>query len=371
MKKLITYASLIFITLISLSTPAQAATNIIRVVDVPHQTFTGEFRNDELATELLPQGRLGAMLEKLPKAPRTWVIDAALLDEISSMALGYTLLSKEDALGVESAKAWLEKLNRMTLGDKVIALAYGNPDVRLAQRAAPSELRLYYAYGQERVALYLNRSVLSGSGGNWSKGKANLNAQMRKNYTVNRQALTRLSTVVASEDLRALRAKLSILMAPSLSSKDREFFALSATEGVASTLSKLRITSGKYQLTSEKVKLPITLINSFDTPVTVDLELNPLNSRIQVSNIKKITLDANSKTQLAIPFTVIAPGATTVIAQFVNSEGTHVSEEAILALNLSVFDSQVAWFTSAAGLLLLVAAITQTVRRIRRSRGEK
>ncbi len=369
MKKLISFTTLIFALLISLSVPAHAGTNIIRVVDVPHQTFTGEFRNDNLATDLLPEGRLGLLLEKLPKAPRTWVIDAALLDEVSAMSRGYTLASKADGLGVDTAKIWLEKLQRMTLGDEVIALAYGNPDVRLAQSAAPSELRLYYFYGQERLTFYLNRPVQSEPG--WSQGKANLNAQMRKNYTVNRQALTRLTTVVSSEDLRALRARLSILMSPSLSPKDREFFALSATEGVAATLSKLRITSGKYRLTSENVKLPITLINAFDTPVTVNLELTPLNSRIQVSDIKKITLDAQSKTQFTIPFKVIAPGATTVIAQFVNDEGTHVSEEAVLALNLSVFDSQVAWFTSAAGLLLLVAAITQTVRRIRRSRREK
>jgi hypothetical protein len=64
---------------------------------------------------------------------------------------------------------------------------------------------------------------------------------------------------------------------------------------------------------------------------------------------------------------VIAPGATSVIAQFTNDKGQKVGKEALLTLNLSIFDSRVAWFTSGAGILLLLAAITQTVRRIRRS----
>jgi hypothetical protein len=368
MRRISIFLILISFALISLASPAQGSTNIIRVVDKAHQTFVGEFRNDDLALALLPTGRLGKLLENLPKAPRTWVIDSALLDEISAMTDGYEIESKEDVVGVETARQFLEKLNRMTLGDQVIALAYGNPDVALAKRAAPSELRLYYRYGQERLSFYLNREVKSAANGRWSLGKANLSGQLRKNYTVNRQALTRLTTVVDSPELIALRARLGVLMSPTLSRTDREFFANSATEGVSATFAKLRITSGKYRVTSDKVALPITLINEFDTPVTVNLELTPLNSRVQVSNVEKITLDAKSKTQFAIPFTVIAPGVTTVIAQFVNSDGVNVSEEALLALNISVFDSKVAWFTSGAGLLLLVAAITQTVRRIRRSR---
>jgi hypothetical protein len=368
MKKYFFSLSLILLASTFLISPAHGATNIIRVVDQAHQTFTGEFRDDDLALALLPEGRLGKLLEDLPKAPRTWVIDGALLDEVFAMTDGYTIASKKDVLGVETAKQWLEKLNRMTLGDQVFALAYGNPDVALAKRAAPSELRLYYKYGQERTSFHLKREVRVGSNGQFSIGKSNLSGQQRKNYTVNRQALTRLTTVVDSPELIGLRARLAVLMSPTLSKQDREFFAYSASQGVKETLAKLRITSGKYRLTSEKVKLPVTLINDFDTPVTVNLELTPLNSRVQVSSVKEITLEAKSRSQFSIPFTVIAPGATSVIAQFVNSDGVNVSEEALLTLNISVFDSQVAWFTSGAGLLLLVAAIAQTVRRIRRSR---
>lgn len=368
MKKFYSLTIIFILASISSFVPAQGAQNIIKVTDVAHQTFTGEFRDDQLAFALLPEGRLGQLLEKLPSAPRTWVIDGALLDEVFSMAQGYTIQSREDVTGVETAKIWLAKLNRMTLGDEVIALPYGNPDVALTQRAAPSELRSYYRYGQERVSFHLSREVVSNPAFILKQGKAKVSGQMRKMYTENRQALTRLSTVVDSEQLRAVRARLAILYSPMLSYKDREFFFNSAALGVDSTLQKLRITSGKYRLTSESVKLPITLINSFDVPVSVKLQLTPLNSRVQISDVKRVTLEPNSKAQLTIPLTVIASGTTSVIAQFTNKDGVVVSNDALLSLNLSVFDSQVAWFTSGAGILLLLAAATQTIRRIRRSR---
>ena len=368
MKKFYSLAIVAVMTCMTSIVPAYSAQNIIRVTEEAHQTFTGEFRDDELALALLPEGRLGQLLETLPRAPRTWVIDGALLDEVFAMTQGYTIQSKEDVVGVETAKIWLEKLNRMTLGDEVIALAYGNPDVALTQRAAPSELRSYYRYGQERVSFHLNREVVSNPSLVLKQGKAKVSGEMRKMYTENRQALTRLSTVVDSEQLRSMRARLALLFSPALSFKEREFFFNSATQGVDATLQKLRITTGKYRLTSENVKLPVTVINGFDVPVSVKLQLTPLNSRVQISNVKRVTLEPNSKTQLTIPFTVIASGTTNVIAQFVSKDGVMVSNDALLTLNLSVFDSQVAWFTSGAGVLLLLAAVAQTVRRIRRSR---
>jgi hypothetical protein len=39
-----------------------------------------------------------------------------------------------------------------------------------------------------------------------------------------------------------------------------------------------------------------------------------------------------------------------------------------LSLNLTVIDSRVAWFTTGAAVLLFLAAITQSVRRVRRAR---
>jgi hypothetical protein len=158
-----------------------------------------------------------------------------------------------------------------------------------------------------------------------------------------------------------------VALNPFLKKEERVIFSRDTASGVEKFVNKLRITNGKYQLTSKEVKVPITLTNDFDKPVTLNLSLSPQNSRVQVDSQFKVTIEANSKTQLAVPFTVIAPGATSVIAQFTNDKGQKIGKEALLTLNLSIFDSRVAWFTSGAGILLLLAAITQTIRRIRRS----
>jgi hypothetical protein len=155
-----------------------------------------------------------------------------------------------------------------------------------------------------------------------------------------------------------------------LDKKDREFFSYDATDGVKNTLNKLRVTSGKYQITSQTGKVPVTVINGFSVPVKINIQVTPLNSRVQVSDISALTIPANARTQLALPFTVIAPGATTILAQITNTDGKFVGDSARLALNITIFDSRVTWFTVGAAILLFVAALTQTVRRIRKGRHE-
>jgi len=349
---------------------ASADSSVIYLKSKPHQLFDGTFRNDELAADLLSTGRLGKPLEKKRSGSRTWVIDAQLLDEVADMADDYKVANKQSATGEMVAKEWLSRLLLATSGDRIIALPYGNPDIDLAKRSAPSELRFYYAYGAERVSFHLNRRVLAESGSGWSTGKSRLSPVLRKKYTQNRQALTALSTIVTADEVRAQRAKLAILLSPSLNKQDREFFSYDATDGVENTLNKLRVTSGKYQITSQSGKVPVTVINGFDVPVKINIKITPLNSRVQVSDISAFTIAANARTQLALPFTVIAPGSTTILAQITNADGEFVGSSARLALNITIFDSRVTWFTVGAAILLFVAAITQTIRRIRRGRNE-
>lgn len=364
---------LLFIAFLLFSSlPAASADGtVIHLISKPHQLFDGTFRNDELATDLLSSGRLGKALEQKRVGSRTWIIDGELLDEVSDMADGYKLASDKAPTGELAAKEWLSRLLLVTSGDQVIALPYGNPDIDLAKRSAPSELRLYLTYGAERVAFNLNRKISTESGVNWSTGTSRLSPLLRKKYTQNRQALTALSSVVNAAEVAAQRAKLAILLSPSLDKNDREFFSYNASEGVAKTLSKLRVTSGKYQIASETGKVPVTVINGFNVPVEVNIKLTPLNSRVQVTNIAALQIPANSRTQLALPFTVIAPGATTVIAQITNKDGDFIGPSAKLAINITIFDSKVTWFTIGAAILLFIAALTQTIRRIRKGRNEK
>ena len=365
MKKL---AFLVFSTFLLLMMPqASAANTVIRITGPIHQTFTGEFRNDDLAQSLTPSGDLGLKVFQPIAKNRTWVIDAALIDEVILMSSEYTLATEAEPAGKEIATAWLTQLKRVTAGNDVVALAYGNPDISLAKRLAPSELKNYFVYGQDRLQLALGRIVRSEPEVQWSVGKSGLSNPLRKSYSENRKALTRLSRVVDTPELIQLRARLAQLLSPTLDKDSRNYFSYSATEAVDAMVNKLRINSGKYQITTSSVKLPVTVINEFAVDVTVDIAMLPINSRVVVDSFDDVVIPANSKRQLEMQVDVIAPGQTTVSALITDSDDdTEVVPEALLTLNSTVIDSKVTWFTTGAAILLLLAAVAQSVRRVRR-----
>ena len=348
------FALIIISTFLLLMMPQSVAANtVIRITAPVHQTFTGDFRNDDLAQSLTPSGELGLKVFQPVAKNRTWVIDAALIDEVILMSNQYTLATEAEPAGKEIATAWLTQLKRVTEGNEVVALAYGNPDVSLAKRLAPSELRSYFVYGQERLQLALGRIVRSNP--------------LRKSYSDNRKALTRLSRVVDTPELIQLRARLGQLLSPTLDKDSREYFSYSATTAVKEMVNKLRINSGKYQITTSSVKLPVTVINEFDVDLTVDIAMLPMNSRVIVGSFDNVVIPAQSKKQLEMQVDVIAPGQTSVSALITGPEDdTEVVPEAVLTLNSTVIDSRVTWFTTGAAILLLLAAVAQSVRRVRR-----
>jgi len=364
MKKLI--ALLVMLLVLLPLSPAKAAGSIVRITSMAHQTFTGEFRNDDLAQELTPSGALGQLVYTPRSNNKTWVIDAALIDEVIAMTGDYTLATDATPAGKDIAVAWLKQLRQITYGQQVVALAYGNPDVSLARRLAPSELKNYYAFGKSQLELALGRTVRSEPDGGWSTGKSGLSFPLRKAYGDNRKALTKLSRVVNDAELIILRAQLSKLLSPKLDKDSRDFYSYSARTAVDAMVRKLRINSGKYQITTSNVKLPVTVINEFDADVTINISLLPINSRVVVDSFEAVTIPAQSKRQLEMVVDVIAPGQTTVTAQIIDDEGNEIVPEATLTLNSTVIDSRVAWFTTGAAILLLLAGVAQSVRRVRR-----
>ena len=57
MKKFVVLLTMLLVVLPM--SPAKAADSVVRITSMAHQTFTGEFRNDDLAQELTPSGALG------------------------------------------------------------------------------------------------------------------------------------------------------------------------------------------------------------------------------------------------------------------------------------------------------------------------
>ena len=345
---------------------AHAANEVIRITSPLNQSFTGEFRDDSFAQSLLPSGELGKLVFRSMARDRTWVIDAALIDAITAMTTEYKVLSDEDPAAGDAALSWLDRLKVVTAGNEVISLAYGNPDIELAKILAPSELTQYVLFGKARLETLLGRSVTADTDHSWNVGKSRLSFTERKIYGENRRALTRLSRVVTSEEVSNLRARLAQLLSPNIDRQSRAFFTSNATEAVDAVVNKLRINSGNYQVTTSFVKLPVTVINDFDAEVVVDVSMIPINSRMVVESFKGVVIAPNSKVQLEMGVDVIAPGETVVSAYITDKTGVEIVPEAFLTLNSSVIDARVAWFTTGAAILLLLAGAAQSVRRVRR-----
>ena len=366
MRKLLAVATSIL--LLAIATPAQAATPVVRIVDVPHTNLDGSFRDNDLVLELTPGGSLGKALFG-NTLTTTWVIDPALLDEVIDMADGYTFNGKPDPLGKSVAQIWLNQLRIATIGNPVVALPYGNPDTALARKLNPLELKYYTTLGQQKLEDFFGKPVISQNG--WGQGKSHLDSQLQGLYKSESRLLASFTKVIQVDEITTSRMRLSRLLSPLLTEKDRNYFSYQARDGVGAIGEKLKVVSGRYQLTSEKVKVPLTVINDFDTATVVTLSLIPLNSRVQVENVNNITIPPHSHIQIAVPFKVIASGSTVVLAQFMTPDGSRVGEVSRLNLSLTVIDSRVAWFTSGAAILLFLGAVAQSVRRIRRGRNEK
>lgn len=362
-------AALLAVISVIFSIPtATAATPVVRVVDVPHRNFDGTFRNNELASTLTPDGRLGKALFK-SGGTATWVIDAYLVDEVLDMADGYTFDGKEDPVGTSIAQLWLQQLRVATLGNPIVALPYGNPDATLARKLAPSEIKFYSTLGAKKLEAFFGRPVISQNG--WGSGKSRLDRQFQEFYRDERSLLLGLSKVISVPEITDLRERLGVILNPLLSVEDRAYFSYSARVAARKISSKLRVVSGRYQLTSATTKVPLTIVNKFETATSINLSLIPMNSRVQVENVNNIALPPKSQVQIAVPFDVIASGSSLVLAQLMTQQGTRVGEVSKLNLTLTVIDSRIAWFTTGAGILLFIGAVMQSVRRIRRSRNEK
>jgi len=351
----------ILLILIPLPT-ATAASNQIILTDKPYREYDGKFLKNNLEADLAPAGRLGQKVFAPLNRPRVWVIDPALIEDI----LQYQV--DQDSI---VALNWLNQLKRESARDSVFATAYANPDVKLANRISPSELKFYYIFGQGLLSKELGRPVYSAEIGGWNLGRSNLTNDNFYDYQTARRALRNLVTVIPAIEVETDRAKLAKMLTLGLTRSERDTLVANYLAGNQKTINKLRVVGGKYRLTTDKEKLPITLVNDFENPVTVKLEFEPLNARIKFPKFEAVELKPKSRIQIPVQVTNIAAGESTVIARFVNEKEEQVGGEADLNIVSSVISPLVAWFTTGAAILLLLAAVVQSVRRIRRSRNEK
>jgi hypothetical protein len=87
---------------------------------------------------------------------------------------------------------------------------------------------------------------------------------------------------------------------------------------------------------------------------------------VVVASTQQIRLEAKSKQQVLLPIEVLASGESSLLAQLTNLENKPVGYPVNINLKLSVISPVATWITSGAAVLLFVAAIIQSIRRVRR-----
>ncbi|MFJ5675432.1 DUF6049 family protein [Streptomyces sp. NPDC093097] len=92
---------------------------------------TPVFRDDKLAAEIAPGGRLQKMVELGKNLPVTFVIDPDLLATVEAMTKPYRVHGPDGPAGRNQAvaKQWLNDLENAVTGHEVVALPFGDPDL--------------------------------------------------------------------------------------------------------------------------------------------------------------------------------------------------------------------------------------------------
>ncbi|CAL9514842.1 hypothetical protein SUDANB15_03699 [Streptomyces sp. enrichment culture] len=94
---------------------------------------TPVFRDDELAEEIAPGGRLDRMVALGRDLDVTWVIDPDLLASVDAMTHSYEVQGEGDdnTAGTHQkvAKRWLTEVQRAVADKEIVALPFGDPDL--------------------------------------------------------------------------------------------------------------------------------------------------------------------------------------------------------------------------------------------------
>jgi hypothetical protein len=361
----------VLLAAVFLPSPAHAE-NLITLSKPSSQLADGRYLNNDLATSMGSGGELDSLLSSRVRGALTWLIDPALLEEINDLADGYTYIDAEgkdvvvDELVV--ASEWLSLLRFISRNDRVVALTYGSPHIAYLQKYAPGELVLYNQLSKVRLEDILGREV-SAPSTTANPGKP---ADVAKNsYTAQRKKVRVINSLVTTKDVETLRLGLAKTLNPGLSRENAVALTQSYVAEVKRFNQRLRVSTGNYTITASQYELPVTFINDFDQTVSVDLDITTTNSRVVVTQIPQITLEPRSQIQIKVPIDVIASGETALRLQLRTPKGSAVGEPARIPLRLAVISPVTTWFTTGMAIILLLAAIVQSVRRVKRRRNNE
>jgi hypothetical protein len=344
--------------------PNSNAAQTIKISEPTHRSSDGVFFNDVLAQKLTPTGSLGQVVYLNTFGVNNWLVDPATIDEIIAMSNGYGIADGSAPNGQELAKSWLSQFIKVTKNKKVTPITYGNPSSFWANEIMPDQVEYLNAVGKIRLETLLNRSVQEVDSVEAAKQKFNKASLSVLKY--GQRQIDLLSTVLEKKQLEANQLRLSQLLNPNL--EEQLFLDLlkDYDKSISVMRNKLNIKNTKFTVTSSKEELPITVVNDFDQVVKIKLNSRAMNGKVSVAQIEDIELAAKSKNQVLLPIEVFAAGDSRLLVQLTNLDNKPVGYPVYINLKLSVISPVATWITTAAAVLLIIAALVQSVRRVRR-----
>lgn len=363
MKKIAFALSLLFLTV---TTPAQAASQVILTAPTSRH-LDGTFINDQLAKDLAVTGRLGMAIFPAPMYVSTWQIDPSLVEDVIAMSQGYKVDGGAQGTGKDVASAWLLQLKRAIAGHRVEAIAYGNPSEYWIKKFFPHDHEYFLSASSARLSKLLGRGVLTptayASTNYFSLSGPQVRLLQIASARTDASAAFLDSTLLENYKLNEIK-----ILNPQLTENSRQTVAYDLASLVNTLRDSVRVSTGKFTITSTNQKLPITLINDFASPITVDLVTRSTNERIFVSDIRNVTVAGKSKLQILVPVKVYTSGDSGFTVTVRGHNGNVYGQTITYPLKIAVISSVATWITTAAAVVLFGAAILQSLRRLRRGR---
>ncbi len=363
MKRLLIGAIAFIFTFIAIPV-AQAQTTVL-LTEPTHRQINGQFVDDNLATELGVNGRLGQIVFNPPTGNIQWLIDPALIDEVTDMSNGYVLTDNKSGVGQLFAQAWLAQLKRNIGYASVTALVYGNPSGYWVGQLSAHNKSYLLTISQTKLESLLERPVNPPTGFDSSATFSLQNSDIAS-MKADAAAFDETAAYINAEEIDAYRLGLIKALNPLLSKSRRDYLLRDLTASAYRLTHLVNVTPGKFTITSERQKLPITLVNNFPHPIGVQMEVSPRNARIVVGGSQNLTLPPKSKTQVFVTVHVLTSGHSGLTISLSTKSGAQLGDTAIYPLNIRVISPIATWLTTGAAILLFLAASFQSIRRIRK-----
>lgn len=345
----------------------QAQEPLTIISDTFHREVNGKFTDDSLGESISTGGKLYSKVSSAPLVT-TWVIDPQVIEEVIDMSDGYTVLPKSQGMYVEAAKQFLDLLKNSIGKNQVFALPYGCPHLDTRKKIAEIELSQVQSISALRLARALDRPVSAGLPDQFTPNGKMPSNRAKFAFSTLRKSLNKIQNITSDPEVSEVALRSNALLNPALTRKQVQYLAISLNGTVDRLEKKVKVLPGNYRLTSTNEKIPITIINEFDSPAEVLLVLHAENARIAIDTAKKVMIPENSRKQMLITAKAVANGKVRVEARLETSEGARYGESSYLQFTISMLGSVITWVMAGAAILLLTASAVQIYRRARRRR---